>query len=84
MGKREVVALLNLSSWCLRMVEQLFLAVPQGCLRFVIVVFPDHPEQQPIRDDHAVRVQWFSSAAFDINGFLSSCWGHTWFTHHVV
>ena len=23
-------------------VEQLFLAVPQGCLRFVIVVFPDH------------------------------------------
>ena len=24
------------------MVEQLFLAVPRGCLRFVIVVFPDH------------------------------------------
>ena len=23
------------------MVERLFLAVPQGCLRFVIVVFPD-------------------------------------------
>ena len=23
-------------------VEQLFLAVPQGCLQFVIVVFPDH------------------------------------------
>ena len=42
MGKRELVALLNLSSWCLKMVEQLFLAVPQGCLRCVIVVFPDH------------------------------------------
>ena len=42
MGKRELVALLNLSSWCLVMVKQLFLAVPQGCLRFVIVVFPDH------------------------------------------
>ena len=42
MGKRELVALLNLSSWCLVMVEPLFLAVPQGCLRFVIVVFPDH------------------------------------------
>ena len=41
-GKRELVALLNLSSWCLMMVERLFLAVPQGCLRFVIVVFPDH------------------------------------------
>ena len=42
MGKGELVALLNLSSWCLVMVEQLFLAVPWGCLRFVIVVFPDH------------------------------------------
>ena len=40
--KRELVALLNLSSWCLVVVEQLFLAVPRGCLRFVIVVFPDH------------------------------------------
>ena len=36
MGKRE------LSSWCLVIVELLFLAVPWGCLRFVIVVFPDH------------------------------------------
>ena len=42
MGKRELVALLNLSSWFLVMVERLFLAVPQGFLRFVIVVFPDH------------------------------------------
>ena len=42
MGKRELVASLNLSSWCLVMVERLFLAVPWGCLRFVIVVFPDH------------------------------------------
>ena len=42
MGKREPVALLNLSSWCLVMVVWLFLAVPRGCLRFVIVVFSDH------------------------------------------
>ena len=42
MGKIELVTLLNLSSWCLVMVERLFLAMPQGCLRFVIVVFPDH------------------------------------------
>ena len=42
MGKRELVALLNLSSLCLVMGERLFLAVPWGCLRFVIVVFPDH------------------------------------------
>ena len=42
MGKREMVALLYLSSWCFMMVERLFLAVPWGCLGFVIVVFPDH------------------------------------------
>ena len=43
MGKRrELVALLNLSSWCLVMVERRFLALPRDCLRFVIVVFPDH------------------------------------------
>ena len=41
-GKRELVALLYLSSWCLVVVERLFLAVPRGCLQFVIVVFPDH------------------------------------------
>ena len=42
MGKRELVALLNLSSWCLLMIQWLFLAVQWGCLWFVIVVFPDH------------------------------------------
>ena len=42
MGKRELVALLNLSSWGLVIVKWLFLAVPWGCLWFVIVVFPDH------------------------------------------
>ena len=42
MGKRELIALLNLSSLCLVIVEQLFLAAPRGCLQFVIVVFPDH------------------------------------------
>ena len=42
MGKRELVALLNLFSWCLVVVERLFLAVPWGCLWFVIEVFPDH------------------------------------------
>ena len=42
MGKRELVALLSLSSWCLVMVVWLFLAVPWVCLKFVIVVVPDH------------------------------------------
>ena len=42
MRKRELIALLGLSSWCLVVVGWLFLVVPRGCLRFVIVVFPDH------------------------------------------
>ena len=42
MAKRELIALLNLSSWCLVMLLRLFLTVPRGCLQFVIVVFPDH------------------------------------------
>ena len=42
MGKRELVALLSLSSWCLVIVVWLFLAVPWVCLQSVIVVFPDH------------------------------------------
>ena len=42
MGKRELVALLSLSSWCLVIVVWLFLTIPRVCLQFVIVVSPDH------------------------------------------
>ena len=42
MGKRELVILLSLSSWCLVIVVRLFLFVPWVCLQFVIVIFPDH------------------------------------------
>ena len=41
-GRGGLVALLGLSSWCLVVVGRLFLAVPRGCLQYVIVVFPDH------------------------------------------
>ena len=41
-GKRELVALLCLSSWCLVIVVWHFSTMPQVCLQFVIVVFPDH------------------------------------------
>ena len=51
MGKRELIALLTLSSWCLMMVERLYLAVPQGCPQFVIVVFPDHTHLLFIKPD---------------------------------
>ena len=55
MGKRELVALLNLSSWCLVMVERLFLKVQWGCLRFVIAVFPDHTHLLFFIYDYTVR-----------------------------
>ena len=42
MEKRELIALLRLSSWCFVIVVWLFLAVQWFCLQFVIVVFPDH------------------------------------------
>ena len=42
MGKRELVALLSTSSSCLVIVVWLFLTLPWVCLKFVIVVFPDH------------------------------------------
>ena len=64
MGKRELIALLNLSSWCLVMVERLFLAVPRGCLQFVIVVFPDHT--------HLLFIIIFMC----IYSFYSFCWNN--------
>ena len=41
MGKRKLVDLLCMSSWCLEIVVWLFLTTPRVCLQFVIVVFPD-------------------------------------------
>ena len=42
MGKRKLVALLNLSSSSLLIDVWLFLAVPWVCIQFVVVVFHDH------------------------------------------
>ena len=56
MGKRELIALLNLSSWCLVMVERLFLAVLRGSLQFVILVFPDHTHLLSLMSIH-VQIQ---------------------------
>ena len=41
-GKRELVALLCLSCWCLVIVMWLFLTIQWVYLQFVIEVFPDH------------------------------------------
>ena len=71
MGKRELIALLNLSSWCLVMVERLFLTVPRGCLQFVIVVFPDHT--------HLLFFQAFSSLFMKTLPFRN-----IWDTHQLL
>ena len=42
MEKRELVALVYLSSWDLMIVVWLFLTMPWVFLQFVIVIFPDH------------------------------------------
>ena len=69
MGNRELIALLNLSSWCLVMVKWLFLAVPWGCVRVVIVVFPDHTHLLLFNiyintADEVIRFQLFPSFLF--------------------
>ena len=70
MGKRELIALLNLSSWCLVMVERLFLAVPPGGLQFVIVVFPDLTHllflQTKLKLEYAAPI-WGSYSKLQIN-----------------
>ena len=76
MGKRELIALLNLSSWCLVMVERLFLAVPRGCLQFVIVVFPDHTHLLFLTSGNIIfllfmQIQfWLSCSSFFILYFI--------------
>ena len=40
MGKRELVALLSFSSWCLVIVVLFFLTVPWVGLQYVIVICP--------------------------------------------
>ena len=66
MGKRELVALLNLSSWCLVMVEWLFLLVPWGCLRFVIMVFADHTHYFSLIHWWVKGKSWFDFGDLDL------------------
>ena len=71
MGKRELVALLNLSSWCLVLFERLFLAVPQGCLRFVIVVFPDHTHLLFWKTIFDLLFEWLLKTDFPVHLYAS-------------
>ena len=59
MVKRELVALLSLSSWSQVIVMWPFLRVPWVCLQFVIVVFHTHYFSASfvnfIQDDHKLK-----------------------------
>ena len=67
MVKRGLVALLNLSSWCLVMVERLFLAVTRGCLWFVIVVFPDHTHYfSVLKPNFGLLYEWPLKTGFTV------------------
>ena len=69
LGKRELVALLNLSSLCLVMVEWLFLALLWGCLRFVIVVFPDNTNVLLLRLMAKLTLMTTKKQAYSITTF---------------
>ena len=64
-GKRVLVALLSLTSWCLAIVVLLFLAVPWVCLQFVIVVFPDHTHLLLLITQMKCRMRHFIRAYTD-------------------
>ena len=68
MGKRELVTLLSLSSWCLVIVVWLLLAVSWVCLQFVIVVFPGHTHLLFL---HTMKGEQVGSEAYTIVIFVS-------------
>ena len=70
MGKRKLVDLFSLSSWCLLMVVWLFLAVPWVC-QFVIVVFPDHTHLLFLGSEYTLYLFYMNYKTGDLE---------TWFT----
>ena len=70
MGKRGLVALLCLSSWCLVIVVWLFLMMPRVCLQFVVVVIPDHTHllflKYPFLRNHCLHEKVHLSNIFKI------------------
>ena len=48
------------------MVERLFLAVPQGCLQFVVVVFPDHTHLLFLQLKKTYKVLWAQQNTIDL------------------
>ena len=56
------------------MVERRFLAMPRGCLRFVIVVFPDHTHlliftflKAVVESETEITLNWFDDNQMQAN-----------------
>ena len=85
--KRELVALLILSSWCLVMDVWLFLAVPWVCLRCVIVVFPDHTHLLFLPGvyscQNATLLEITCCGSIVVYLLISHCHGYRGFSHNV-
>ena len=70
-----------LSSWCLVMDEWLFLAVPWGCLRFVIVVLHDHTHLLSSCLNHKAKsldIWYVASPSRPLPRVLINDWGQNW------
>ena len=84
MGKRELVALLSLSFWCLVMVVWLFLTVLGVCLRFVIVVFPDHTHLLFFGVQYViVTCPGHTHLLFKINEYMANIWQYNTMQHRL-
>ena len=63
---------ISLSSWCLLMVVCLFLAVPWGCLLFVIVVFPDHAHILFLGSEYPLNLLYMNHKTGDLETWFAS------------
>ena len=63
---------ISLSSWCLLMVVCLFLAVPWGCLLFVIVVFPDHAHILFLDSEYPLNLLYMNHKTGDLETWYAS------------
>ena len=70
-GKRKLVVLLSLSSWCLLMVVWLFLGVPWVCLLFVIVVFPDHTQLPFLGSEYPLYLLYMNHKTGDLEPWFT-------------
>ena len=82
MGKRKLVDLLCLSSWCLAIVVWLLLTMPRVSLQFEILVFPDHthllfldPRSPPLKENFEMVITILNPRNIDLPSMsiLSVC-----------